>query len=397
MTSGEPNEAAPAQTRRQWIHTRRRGMLITKIIVAIAVALGLVYAVRSASQNWTSQKQKIESQISELDERLLLEADPVAQSQIRQTRASLRAQLPSWQNVRGDVLVVAAIVYALALVPPAIVLRMNCRLFGQPPRWSTTIAAQLLGHVGKYVPGKAMVVILRVGALRRDQISPMAGTVSVFSETFVMMAAGAAMAGVITMMIPVPAWINLTAVAMALAATAPTLPPIMKKVVSAVVGKKSSMQSPGSSTQNAGQAGSEPQWETARASMNWKWFLSVWACSVVSWLLIGGSFALTIGAMPGLEPLPTPAALFWLATAAMGLAMAVGFASLLPGGAGVRELVLITILGISLDPSRALLAAIAARIMFIVVEAVLAAGSWLWLRTDRQKGVTIADSPREVP
>ena len=57
--------------------------------------------------------------------------------------------------------------------------------------------------------------------------------------------------------------------------------------------------------------------------------------------------------------------LFAVSTAAIGLALVAGFASLLPGGAGVRELVLVTILGISVDSADALLTAIAARLVFI--------------------------------
>ena len=60
--------------------------------------------------------------------------------------------------------------------------------------------------------------------------------------------------------------------------------------------------------------------------------------------------------------------------------MVIGFAPLLPGGAGIRELVLATVLGTSLGTAHGLLAAIAHRVLSIVVESILAAGSWFWLR-----------------
>ncbi|MDA8742996.1 flippase-like domain-containing protein [Rubripirellula amarantea] len=352
--------------------TRRRALLmqLTKVVIAIVVAIGLVLAARSAAENWSQQHQRIETEIGTLDRQISLESDPDAQHNLRQQRSVLESQLPEWKNIRIDLLLMAALIYAIGLLPPAAVLRTNCGLFGPRPRWSTSIASQLLGHVGKYVPGKAMVVVLRVGALRRDKIKPLAGTVSVFAETFMMMAVGAAIAGIVTLKIPVPSWINMTALAMAIAATAPTLPPIMKIVIARV-------GSPPPSSDR-----SPDQLDTAKGQMGWSWFASVWTFSIASWLLIGASFAITVAAMPGSQPLPNDSTLYPLALSAIGLAMALGFASLLPGGAGVRELVLITILGISIDPTRALLAAIAARMIFIIVEGLLAIVSWIWLRKD---------------
>ena len=67
-------------------------------------------------------------------------------------------------------------------------------------------------------------------------------------------------------------------------------------------------------------------------------------------------------------------------TAAISLAVVIGFASLLPGGAGVRELVVTTVLSVVIGPSHAILAAIAARIMFAVCEAFVALCCWIWLR-----------------
>ncbi len=85
-------------------------------------------------------------------------------------------------------------------------------------------------------------------------------------------------------------------------------------------------------------------------------------------------------AIPTSSELPSWGELYAIATAAICLAMVIGFASLLPGGAGVRELVLATVLGVSLGSVHGILAAIAARILFIVVEAALAGSFWLWLR-----------------
>lgn len=60
--------------------------------------------------------------------------------------------------------------------------------------------------------------------------------------------------------------------------------------------------------------------------------------------------------------------------------MVIGFVSLIPGGAGVREFVLATILGLAIGATQALLAAILARLVFIVVECLMAMMASLYVQ-----------------
>ena len=114
-------------------------------------------------------------------------------------------------------------------------------------------------------------------------------------------------------------------------------------------------------------------------------FMAGWAWSSLSWLLIGASFTLLVAAIPGFtiadaEDMPGVVELYLVCTAAISLAVVIGFASLLPGGAGIRELVVTTVLAVSLGATHAILAAIAARVVFAVVEGFVAMCCWLWLR-----------------
>ena len=109
-------------------------------------------------------------------------------------------------------------------------------------------------------------------------------------------------------------------------------------------------------------------------------FVAGWICSLASWLLIGASFTAITYAIPSGTPMPPLATGYAVSTAAISLAMVIGFASLLPGGAGIRELVLTTVLGVSLGPAHGLIAALTARLVFLVVEAVWGSFAWLWLR-----------------
>ena len=61
------------------------------------------------------------------------------------------------------------------------------RALGQPVSLPQALRAYYIGQLGKYVPGKAMVVILRAGLVRGQGSIPALAAVSVFLETLTMM------------------------------------------------------------------------------------------------------------------------------------------------------------------------------------------------------------------
>ncbi|TWU56692.1 hypothetical protein Poly51_26090 [Rubripirellula tenax] len=331
-----------------------------QVVIAGIVVVGLVLAGRSSVQNWRLQTTKIEAEIASLEKAISEQPDDAAGRSMSDRVATLKTSLPSFANIRWGRVAASAVIYALGLLPSAMLLHRAVTSLGGRPKWSTAIVAQTLGHVGKYVPGKAMVIVLRGGVLARDGVQPLTATIGVFLETFLMMAVGAVVAAVATVNLELPRWISITAIVTAVLAGLPTLPPILRRVAIRVT-----RVSPQSSDRNIG----------------WSLFASGWAWSLLSWLLIGASFTVLITAIPSADPLPQITSLYPIATAAISLAMVVGFASLLPGGAGVRELVLTSVLGVAIGPVHSLLVAVAARIVFMVVEAGLAAACWIWLKS----------------
>ncbi|MCG8652375.1 MAG: flippase-like domain-containing protein [Pirellulales bacterium] len=336
---------------------RRRIVRLARWLIAALVVLGLGVAARSAIHGWQTETQKLEEQLEKLGQRLE-QADSKQRGELLEEQRRIRQNVPSVGNLRWRWLGLAALLYGAGLIPPALVLHRALLGLGEHPRLSTTIAAQLLGHAGKYVPGKAMVIVLRSGALSQDNVRVLASTVSVFMETFLMMAVGAAIAGVVICWLPVPTWMIVMAILVAIGASLPTFPPVLKLVAARV-------------------AKSEPTVGSMRTT---RLFLAGWLYSFCSWVLIGASFTALIYAIPSASALPSLGQLYAIATAAIALAVVAGFASLLPGGAGVRELVLTTILGVALGTTHGLLAAIAARLMFIMVEGLMGALAWCWLR-----------------
>ena len=60
-----------------------------------------------------------------------------------------------------------------------------------PVRLGPAVRAYLISHLGKYVPGKAMVVVMRVGLVTPYGARPATAAFATLYETLVMMAAGA--------------------------------------------------------------------------------------------------------------------------------------------------------------------------------------------------------------
>jgi len=58
--------------------------------------------------------------------------------------------------------------------------------------WFPTIHSYLVGHLGKYVPGKATVIVIRTAMLRKFGLRPAVGAFTVTLETLTYMAAGVA-------------------------------------------------------------------------------------------------------------------------------------------------------------------------------------------------------------
>ena len=97
------------------------------------------------------------------------------------------------------VVVASGVLYVLGLVPMGWFWQRDARLRSAAPRrCRPALRAYFLGHLGKYVPGKAMSVILRVAAVRKWVPSMRIALVSTLIETLTMMAVGALLAAVMS-------------------------------------------------------------------------------------------------------------------------------------------------------------------------------------------------------
>jgi hypothetical protein len=227
------------------------------------------------------------------------------------------------------------------------------RALGQPVGLGQTLRAYYIGHLGKYVPGKAMVVVIRAGLIRGAGVDTSLAAVSVFFETLTMMSTGALMAAAI-----VAVWLHeqtllfWAAVAMMTVAGVPTLPPVFRRLVRLVgVGRVN------------------PTTAEKLANLGYGTMFLGWALTGLGWAILGLGYwaALRSLGAGGTNPFEQ----LHLYIAAVTMATEAGFVSFVPGGAVVREAVLTKVMTASVGGPIALVAAILSRLACLVSELVI--------------------------
>ena len=232
-------------------------------------------------------------------------------------------------------LVASGGIYLLGLMPFALFWHHVLRVLGQQAHLGETLRAYYIGHLGKYVPSKAMVVVLRAGLIRGRRVDTGVAAVSVFLETLTMMAVGAfAAAAYLALLYEEEAFVSWSCAAalLMLVSLAPTLPPVFRRLVRlSRVGR------------------SNPLITEKLGRLSYRTLLTGWALGLLGWILLGLSYWATLRAMgvPELDPirhLPRY-------VAGVSLAVVAGFLLLiLPGGVGVREAFLAKLMLSYLEP-----------------------------------------------
>jgi len=229
------------------------------------------------------------------------------------------------------------------------------RTLGQETPLLKTLRAFYIGHLGKYVPGKAMVVVLRAGLIRGPGVEASLAVVSVFFETLTMMAVGATMAAaIVAVCFSEQKLLFWAALGMMAVAGLPTLPSVFRRLVRIFgLGKLA------------------PETLKKLDALDYKIVAWGWVLNIAAWLIFGLSFwavlqSLGVADANPLEQLP-------LDTAAVSLATVGGFLSFVPGGgAGGRQGLLTVFTAPHLGGDIAFISAILLRLAWLVAELVIA-------------------------
>lgn len=247
-------------------------------------------------------------------------------------------------------LIAAGVLYLIGLLPTALYWRWLLQSLGLDVTLLAALRAHYVGHLGKYVPGKAMVFVIRVGLLPNESRKVSAASIAVYYETMMMMVVGACLATVI-----LSVWYRLTGVAVVIAAVATcagllsTLPPSLR-----LGGKMIRRFHP------------ESAFVRDLQRIRYRQVAMGWIANLLVWAMLGLSFWTLLRGMAAGATIPFSDIPFEIAT--IGLAVVAGFASMIPGGAIVREVVVLELLEPRYGSVVALMAAIMLRVVWLLSE-----------------------------
>lgn len=263
-------------------------------------------------------------------------------------------------------MVVGAVLYLSGLSAFGFYYGRIVKASATPVGYLPALRAYLISHLGKYVPGKAMVVVMRAGLLTSYGARPATAAFATLYETLTMMSAGGLIAVLGFLIRPQPplrltAWwgrvvpVPLLLLSLVLAGgfwllVEPRVFPRFSKLISVPF-------------PNVG--------PDALPRCSQRLLAEGMAWSLGGWLLLGLSQVAVIRA---LVPGGAPASTWPLIVASVALATVAGFAiAIFPGGLVVREAVLMATLGPVVGADLAVISALALRLDWVLGEVAIAA------------------------
>ena len=281
------------------------------------------------------------------------------QTAIAQLRAS--PEVLSWDRVQWLPFMAGWILTLIALFPAGIAWFQTLRDFQLSVPARHGAYAYFLGHLGKYVPGKAMAIVLRVGYLHRLGISVRPTILSVFIETLTSLASGSILGAILLQTMSVPPWLKVCALACIPLAALALVPKPFRWLIERL---------------SRSRLGAMPQ-HVAEA-IQWRLMLRCGTYSAVGWLLHGTAAWMLLMAID-----PASDLLSWRAwstcVSSMALAALAGFVSMIPGGAGVRELVATWGIATLVPMPVALASAVITRLAAIAAELIVLGVLAFWV------------------
>ena len=277
---------------------------------------------------------------------------------VQTARVDLARQPYSLRNLRPAWLVLASLSYLLGIFPMAAFWHRLLHALGENVRWFPTIRAHYVGQLGKYVPGKAMVLAIRLGMVRRQGIDMTAGVLSVFSDTLTMMSVGAVLAlMLLASRYRDEPWVLAAGLLMAMGAAIPSSPPIMKVALEYFYRQRTGRQLDASRTARLTAAVLAPGWLGIAGG----------------WFLMGVSMWATLKALDLEETRQLAIADIPEITAVVAASVVGGFASILPAGFGVREWIYNELITPRYGTIAGVLAPVLSRLVWLISELIISA------------------------
>lgn len=216
--------------------------------------------------------------------------------------------------------------------------------------------AYIVSQLGKYVPGKALSIVMRCGLTRRESVTVSVAVIASFYETLALMAVGSAVSLAALAAVPgIPSSLMWLAAGLTVSLLILTLPPVFSRAVALVA----------LPFKKRGEQLARP---VDYGILGWAvlWLVPGWIMQGLSVAAAGAGIGVSMVGCGKILP----------AIGAAGLSTACGFVMIfLPAGLGAREYILTQTLAPTLGPGPAALIAVVSRVAQVVVE--LAAGAAL--------------------
>jgi uncharacterized membrane protein YbhN (UPF0104 family) len=247
-------------------------------------------------------------------------------------------------------LVASGILYLAGMLPPALFWHRVLVQTGQPAGVMESVRAYYISQLGKYVPGKWMVILLRRVLLRDPKVEHTVVAASVFFETFTFMAVGAALSAILlviwhTSQTPLIAGALGSAVLLGV----PTIPFVFEFLL-----------------RKLGVTRLNPTAGRKFRKIEWGHLIAGWVSISIGWLLQGASLWATLRGLDATNSGPFQDLPLDTATAALGIVA--GFLSQIPGGLAVKEWVSAQLLEPVYGESMAIVSVIINRLVLVVSE-----------------------------
>lgn len=284
---------------------------------------------------------------------------------------------PSELTLRPGWLIASLLLYLLGLSCSGLFWYRLLWTFGERPTFLKAMRAYFVGHLGKYLPGKALSLLIRGSLICSPQVKLGVAMLSASYEVFTTMASGALLAALLfTLNPPTVAGLHWNPVFVGLCLLGlvgvPLLPAVFNRLVQGLARRFEKVAS----------------FRLPRLRIGT--LLLGLAMTSISWFLLGLSlWALLQAILPHQQP-PLSLPLWGRYTAMMSLAYVAGFLALvMPSGVGVREYFLLRLLPAELSGAPAALeplvamAVIVLRLVWTAGELLLAAVLYWWPGTEK--------------
>jgi hypothetical protein len=287
---------------------------------------------------------------------------------------------PQPLRLRAGCLVWATLVSIVAWLPSAWYWRWMISVLGAPAPWPEAFSAYYCGHLGKYVPGKAMALVIRAGMLSRIGVPAAVAGFAATMETLTYMAAGTA-----TAIYLAPRLFDASSGHRAHVAFLEQGYWQAGLLAAAIVGSIAglallshlSVRIAGRLKRTLPAAGALDRLLPLRV------YVTGFVAFLAAWWLQGATLGLTLQAV-SIEPLDWAGWPMW--TGAAAVSVVAGFLAVFaPGGLGVREGLLMELLRGSVGAHEAVAAAVLFRAVSLAGEVLASSVLWGYVRV-RQAG-----------